>query len=98
VVVDPVDEIVVVGGVVDVGQSVVVESWDYDTFFRSKYRLQHGLYGICIIEIDSSCIKQVVDVGLVIVVGGGVDVGCFVVDGVAIVVSPLVVGLVAHRA
>jgi hypothetical protein len=38
--------------------SVVVESWDYDTFFRSKYRLQHGLYGICIIEIDSSCIKK----------------------------------------
>ena len=37
--------------------------------------------------------RGVVDVGLVIVVGGGVDVGCSVVDGVAIVVSPLVVSL-----
>ena len=33
----------------------------------------------------------VVDVGLVIVVGGGVDVGCSAVDGIAVVVFPLVV-------
>jgi hypothetical protein len=49
-------------------------------------------------NIDSNMVYMVFVLlnGLVIVVGGGVDVGCFVVDGVAIVVSPLVVGLVVE--
>ena len=34
--------------------------------------------------------------GLLLWFGGGVDVGCSVVDGVAIVVSPLVVSLVVE--